>query len=429
MILKNATDSQVKNKKFKSHNLSQHYFGRLINLKIDFWEIVYLGKLLCQHHLLIVIFLFLMMIPHLATSQIQRKTFQGFLVGMNVGLNSSQFKMDSMVVYPALLPVFGLNMEKSVSKNISLRLSTGYARRGSNSSDGLFEFRNDYFDMQLQARIKAGNYVKFNVGLQRSGMIGSYVKVYNSYYFTDYTWEKTTGFTDQYEWQVGMSVKVVRAMDIEIHYRLPASHHDYGTFQFSVNVYISEFKRSRNLNRFTSLSEALANPFTVEKLVLHRQDLETIPSEIFGFTNLQELVLDGNNISSLSPQIGNLTNLKILSLQYNQLKSLPPEIGQLKNLEELRLNRNQLDSLPREIGQLDQLKFFYIGKNNLKGLPEELGFLENLIELDIAESGVMLTVPESLQNLQRFEKLYIDKTAILPYSISRFNRRLQIIYK
>lgn len=377
----------------------------------------------------LVILLFLLMIPRFGMSQIQRKTFQGFLVGMNVGLNSSQMKMDSLVVYPALLPDFGLNVEKSVTKSLSFRFATGYARRGANSSDGLFEYRNDYFDMQLQARIRAGNYVKFHLGFQWSGMIGSYVKVYNNYYFTNYRWDKTTGFTDQYEWQVGMSVAIVKAMDLEIQYRLPSPSHDYSTFQFSINIYVTELKRNKNLNKFTSMSEAKADPFAVEKLVLHRQDIETIPSEVFSFTNLEELVLDGNKISTVPPEIGNLTNLKILSLQYNQLKALPPEIGQLKNLEELRLQRNHLDSLPKKIGNLSNLRFLYIGKNNLKELPEEFGLLENLVELDVAQSGVMLTIPGSLQNLQRLEKLYIDKTTILPYNIVGFNRRLQIIYK
>jgi hypothetical protein len=337
--------------------------------------------------------------------------------------------LDSLVVYPALLPNFGLNVEKPVTNHLSFRFATGYARRGANSSDGLFEYRNDYFDMQLQARIKAGNYVKFHLGFQRSGMIGSYVKIYDSYYFISYRWDKTTGFTNQYEWQVGMSVAIVKAMDLEIQYRLPATRHDYSTFQFSVNIYLSELKRNRNLNKFTSMSEALADPFAVEKLVLHRQGIEIIPPEVFSFTNLEELVLDGNMITVLPPEIGNLTNLKILSLQYNEIKMLPSEIGHLQNLEELRLNRNQLDSLPKGIGNLSNMRFLYIGKNNLKELPDELGLLENLVELDVAQSGVMLTIPESLQNLQRLEKLYIDKTTILPYSIIGFNRRLQIIYK
>jgi hypothetical protein len=377
----------------------------------------------------LLVFILLMTVTQISFSQIQRTTFQGFLVGMNVGLNSSLVKVDSLVTYSSILPVFGLNVERSINKRMSFRFSTGYARRGSNSSDGLFEYRNDYYDMQVLARIRAGKYVKFNLGLQRSGLIGSYVKIYNNFYFTDFTWEKTVGFTDQYELQLGMSIKLVKAMDLEMHYRLPAFQQDYSTFQISLNIYVSEFKRNRNLNKFTSLSEAIANPFAVEKLVLHRQKLDRIPAEIFSFTNLEELVLDGNQISSVPPEISNLKNLKLLSLQYNQLKMLPAEIGTLKNLEELRLRRNQLDSLPKEIGSLKNLMFLYIGKNNLKELPDELGLLENLIELDIAQSGVMLEVPSSMQNSQRLEKLYIDKTAILPYSISRFNQRLQIIIK
>jgi Leucine-rich repeat (LRR) protein len=42
----------------------------------------------------------------------------------------------------------------------------------------------------------------------------------------------------------------------------------------------------------------------------------------------------------------------------NQLTSLPPEIGELVNLEKLYVSSNQLTSLPSDIGKLVNLEIF-----------------------------------------------------------------------
>ena len=47
-------------------------------------------------------------------------------------------------------------------------------------------------------------------------------------------------------------------------------------------------------------------------------------------------------------------------LHANQLTSLPAEIGQLTSLEELDLGENQLTSLPAEIGQLTALEGLHL---------------------------------------------------------------------
>ncbi|MEA3443579.1 MAG: leucine-rich repeat domain-containing protein [Bacteroidota bacterium] len=375
------------------------------------------------------LFIFMLIISFHSYSQIQRNTFHGFLIGMNTGFNSSKLKIDSILLEPSLLPVIGLNVEKKAASFLAFRFGIGYARRGSNSENGIYEYRNDYFDMDFQARVLAGDYIKFCLGFQRAGLLGSYVKIYDEYFNYSTKWENTTGFSNQYHWQVGISSAIINGFDIEINYNLPAAKHDYHCIRFSVNLYPGELKRKRKLNKYTSISDAIVNPYVVEKLVLHRQNLNKIPSEVYSFTNLRELVLDGNQIKVVSPEIGKLKNLRYLSLQYNMITKLPREIGQLKKLEEIHLHRNQLDSLPKEIGQLTNLKFLYIGKNNLTCMPEELGQLENLIELDVAQSGVMLTIPASIQNLQRLERLYIDETTILPYSLNVYNQRLKIILK
>jgi len=362
-------------------------------------------------------------------TQIQRSTIAGFLVGFNIGANNSKFKIDSVIVEPALLPSLGLNIEKKFLPYLAFRFSTAYVRRGTNSDNELYEYRNNYFDMQLQARLLAGDYLKFSLGFQRSGLLSSRVKVYPDRFSVLSSWEKTTGFSNQYQWNVGVSSAIVNGFDIELNYVIPSAKHDYHCLQFSINLYPGQLKRKKRIKKFTSIADAMVDPYLVEKLVLHRQKLEEIPWQVYTFTNLKILVLDGNKIDSISPNIKNLTNLEQFSIQYNIVSELPSEIGNLKNLKELRLNRNQLKRIPPEIGLLTNLQFLYIGKNNLQSLPTEISMLESLIELDIAQSGVMLSLPNSIQNLRRLEVLYIDKTTILPYSLSTYNKRLKIIYK
>ena len=374
------------------------------------------------------LFLFVL-IGNSTYGQFERQNFRGYLVGMTLGLNFTDFTVDTATVSPALLPNVGLNIEKPVRGSFSARLALGYARRGVNSSDNIWEYRNDYFDMQFQARYKLGNYLKLSAGVQNSIILGSYVKIYDSYNFLSFRWESTQGFLNQWELQAGLSVAVAKGFDLEAHYRFGAAGYDYQCLQFGVNVYVSELKRKRKLNKFTSMADARENPFAVEKLVLHREGLTEIPPEVFSLVNLQELVLDGNEISELPPEIGQLSQLKILSVQYNNLSLLPPEIGKLKKLKEFRLRNNKLKSLPKEIGSLTALQFLYIGKNSLESLPEELGLLESLIELDVANSGVLLELPSSMQGLNRLEKIYLDRTTIVPYSLGNFNPRLQIYYR
>ena len=376
-----------------------------------------------------VFFLFMLIVTTKGNAQIQRKTFNGFLFGMNIGLNSGKLQIDSIPTDPALLPTFAVNVEKKMLPFLAFRFATGYSRRGSNSVNKIYEYRNDYFDMNFQLRALAGHYFKFSLGYQRAGLIGSYVRIYDKYLTYVSEWEKTTDFRDQYHWQAGMSLALVKSMDFEINYLLPATGHDFHNIMFSINIYPGKFKRKRKLKKFTSLAGAMAKPDAVEKLVLHRQNLDKIPPEVYSLVNLKELVLDGNKIKTVSAEIAKLTELRYFSLKYNLIVELPPEIGKLKKLEELDLRQNQLKKLPKEIGELSNLRFLYIGKNNLESLPDELGNLSKLVELDLAYSGVMLTVPYQVIELKQLEWLYIDRTTILPYSFFINNPRFKILLK
>jgi Leucine-rich repeat (LRR) protein len=132
----------------------------------------------------------------------------------------------------------------------------------------------------------------------------------------------------------------------------------------------------------------------------------------------------------LPDEIGNLKKLEELKLNYNDLTELPATIGNLASLEYLYLDHNQLTHLPPEIGKLSNLGLFYVGKNSLEDLPVEMGNLTSLSELDLASSGVMLTLPESLCNILGLQLLAVDRTAIVPYCLQgNRNPRFNIIVK
>ena len=65
----------------------------------------------------------------------------------------------------------------------------------------------------------------------------------------------------------------------------------------------------------------------------------------------------------------------------------------------------------------------------MKRLPREIGKLGKLIQLDIAYSGAMLIVPETIKNLRNLEILYVDRSARLPSTINSLSPMTRVIYK
>ena len=101
------------------------------------------------------------------------------------------------------------------------------------------------------------------------------------------------------------------------------------------------------------------------KLDLSGQGLTSIPSYVFGKTNLSELNVSHNNLTgAIQAEIRHLGNLKILNASYNQMTGVPAEVGQLQKLEILDLSYNQLTGLPNELGNLKNLKTLNLAGNS-----------------------------------------------------------------
>lgn len=100
--------------------------------------------------------------------------------------------------------------------------------------------------------------------------------------------------------------------------------------------------------KITSIPPAFISKIpNVEKFVLDKNHLVTLPDEIGSLAKLTVLSLYGNNLRTLPPTIANLSSLQFLDLHSNNLQLLPDEIWNLTSLTVLNLSSNILTSFPK----------------------------------------------------------------------------------
>ena len=85
------------------------------------------------------------------------------------------------------------------------------------------------------------------------------------------------------------------------------------------------------------LKKAKQYPLTALYIVNFKNHVNSLPSEISHFQNLDTLGIFGNKLSSLPSSVEMLKKIKVLYLDNNPIKTLFPGIIQLKDLEKLGL--------------------------------------------------------------------------------------------
>ncbi len=264
-------------------------------------------------------------------------------------------------------------------------------------------------------KLLEGLYVE--AGGQYAILYNSYIKVLDSQTASGERKIITEGYKSYPEFMVGVDVELEKTVHIGCRFTIPTKNIPYTNIQFTTNIFINPTKIGGDKQICTTIEDAVKNSSTVSKLVLQRKKLHEIPYQVFSMPNLEELILDGNEITEIPKEIAQLKKLKHLSVKHNKIATLPSEIGLLQNLERLELEYNNISSIPTELCYLPKLRFLIIGKNNLQFLPNEIENLGYLLELNIANSGVMLQVPNSLYKLRNLEYLYVDKTTLIPDAI------------
>lgn len=154
---------------------------------------------------------------------------------------------------------------------------------------------------------------------------------------------------------VGMGAQLSQYANLGFRYSIPFNHKGFQNLQMVFVYNLGGFKQRGKSPR--NLEVAFQNPLLVEKLILQRQHITELPSDMHLFENMRDLMIDGNVLTRLPDEIGSLKQLSKLSARFNAISELPETIEHLKMLEELHLDYNRLEELPPQIGQLENLRF------------------------------------------------------------------------
>lgn len=178
------------------------------------------------------------------------------------------------------------------------------------------------------------------------------------------------------------------------------------------------------------LPDGLGKLKDLEVLTLSFNELDSIPSEIGLLPKLRRLSVQGNNLNTIPASLGNLNTLKVLDLRFNTINTLPESMHRLSDLNVLYLSENELTAIPLSLSKLKNLQVLHVGKNDLPSGPIlfDISEMESLQEISLNNSGTMLQIPESWANHPLLERLYLDRTALLPPNFGVANPRLRIIY-
>lgn len=347
--------------------------------------------------------------------------------GLSGGSNYSLMDVDSVVTDAVFLPFLGFHFGYQVIPKIKAYSVFQFSMRGANSYSPVYKFRSEFIDIKALGQYELTKGVDVLAGVQYSALLNAYYQTGGLSFLSELLRYDLPGYKSQPELLAGISFEPFRDVEVSFEYTVPMGYLDYSNFQAGLRIDLAHFSPQQRSKKFTDLGKALEQPKSVKRLVLHRQDLDSLPPVIGQLENLEYLVLDGNNLKRLPKEIGQLKKLYYLSVKFNDLRELPSSIGNLKNLEELELDHNKLKSIPESIGGLENLRYLNIGKNDLNHLPVSLWECRSLIELDIANSGTMLQITGGIQNLNQLEILRIDRSTQFPFTAREVNSRLKVI--
>ena len=166
-----------------------------------------------------------------------------------------------------------------------------------------------------------------------------------------------------------------------------------------------------NGKTYTSLQEALKEPQNVYRLKLTKlTNRDSLPEELFQFTELRELTVKGCRLCVLNQNIDKLTKLESLNLDKNKLLRLPESIGNLRNLKYLCISRNIIETLPNSISNLNRLAYIDAWDNPLYVLPETIKSLQKTLQtLDLRQIPLTKTEYKAMEELLPYtEILFTD---------------------
>lgn len=129
------------------------------------------------------------------------------------------------------------------------------------------------------------------------------------------------------------------------------------------------------------------NPDSIRAPSFEKMKLDSLPNELWKFTNLTYLNLEKNQLSNLPDELKNLTQLQELNIEKNKFTFLPLVICQLPNLKKLNASRNRIESIPNQIENCSHLESIDLYDNLIAEFGTGIFQLKELRTLNI--EGVM----------------------------------------
>jgi len=138
--------------------------------------------------------------------------------------------------------------------------------------------------------------------------------------------------------------------------------------------------------------------------------IKQLPDNFYQMKNLKTIYMDTETqLLLLSPKIKNFSKLEKLLIHKSNIKTLPREIGDLKALKFLSIAwGGDLTEIPKEIGKLEKLEYLDLWRNKLTTLPEEIKNLKKLKTLRLGENQFSNSEKERIKKLLPNCKIQFD---------------------
>ena len=109
----------------------------------------------------------------------------------------------------------------------------------------------------------------------------------------------------------------------------------------------------------------------VDVLVLHHNQLTTLPVNINKFNNLRVLDVSSNGLTTFPEVLFECPLVSIIAKNNNlNDESFPKSFSAFSNLKELNLNGNNLTSIPAQLLEVESLKYLYLGANKIREISK-----------------------------------------------------------
>jgi hypothetical protein len=117
--------------------------------------------------------------------------------------------------------------------------------------------------------------------------------------------------------------------------------------------------------------------------------------------------LTRNELISVPREIFSLKHLKYLNLWANHLKELPDSITMLSDLRSLILDHNEISSLPKGLANMRQLCSLTVSDNNLISIPDDIFLLQNLALVDLRGNPIPIANHSKILENKRIQDIKI----------------------